>query len=360
MFSGCESLVDVSALGKWDVSNVSEMQEMFRNCTSLVDISGLSEWDISNVENMEKMFGDCNSLEDDSLLKHWTDIMINKIENKTIPKIKQSFCSELFKKLHGEIDKDYYSSLCKKIADFFLLNYKTDDEILKYLCNNFPENSVYLFILHYEPNALPDITFDKGLHKGGLIIRLKNGAILSSWNDLVKKSNVEYVIEDLSNETNLSGKYKSCTNLKSVKLTGINKEVTDMSKMFYSCDSLEDVSGLSNLDVSNVTIMEYMFAYCKSLVDVSALSKWDVSNVRNMEVMFMSCKSLVNVSGLSKWDVSNVRTMWGMFMHCNSLVNVSGLSKWDVSNVKNMEYMFKDCNSLVDDSLLKYWSKKID
>ena len=83
---------------------------------------------------------------------------------------------------------------------------------MKYLCNNFPENSVYLFILHYEPRALPGISFDKGLHEGGLIIRLKNGAMLSSWNDLVKKSNVEYVIEDLSNETNLSGKYKYCTN----------------------------------------------------------------------------------------------------------------------------------------------------
>ena len=387
MFSGCESLVDVSALGKWDISNVSEMQGMFKNCTSLVDISGLSEWDISNVENMENMFEDCKSLADDSLLKYWTDIMINKIEKNTIPKIKQSFCSDLFKKVHAEIDKDYYSSLCKKIADFFLLNYKTDDEILKYLCNNFPENSVYLFILHYEPKALANITFDKGLHKGGLIIRLKNGAILSSWNDLVKKSNVEYVIEDLSNETDLSGKYESCTNLKSVKLTGIKKEVTDMSKMFYGCKSLEDVSGLSNLDVSNVTNMKYMFTYCKSLVDVSSLSEWNVSNVTDMEVMFMDCKSLVDVSSLSEWNVSNVANMWGMFMYCNSLVNVSGLSKWNVSNVKKMGYMFADCKSLVDvsdlsewdvsnvtnmdsmfegckslvdDSLLKYWSKKID
>lgn len=54
----------------------------------------------------------------------------------------------------------------------------------------------------YEPHALPSDTFDKALHKGGLLIRLKNGTILSSWNDVVKKSNVEHVIEDLSNETN--------------------------------------------------------------------------------------------------------------------------------------------------------------
>ena len=356
MFSGCESLVNISGLGNWDISNVKDMEYMFKDCKSLADISDLSEWDISNVENMEDMFEDCKSLADDSLLKYWTDIMVNKIEKNTIPKIKQSFCSDLFKKVHAEIDKDYYSSLCKKIADFFSLNYKTDDEILKYLCNNFPENSVYLFILHYEPDALPNTTFDKGLHEGGLIIRLKNGAILSSWNDLVKKSNVEYVIEDLSNETDLSGKYKSCTNLKSVKLTGIKKEVTDMSNMFNGCGSLEDVSGLSDLNVSNVGNMKYMFTYCKSLVDVSALSKWDVSNVTNMWGMFMGCKSLVDVSGLSKWDVSNVTNMWGMFMHCNSLVDISGLGKWDVSNVKDMGYMFMDCRSLIDISALGEWN----
>lgn len=35
-----------------------------------------------------------------------------------------------------------------------------------------------------------------------------------------------------------SSKYEPYTNLKSVKLTGIKKEVTDMSKMFYGCESL--------------------------------------------------------------------------------------------------------------------------
>lgn len=187
-------------------------------------------------------------------------------------------------------------------------------------------NSVYLFILHYEPHALPSDTFDKTLHECGLLIRLKNGTILSSWNDVVKKSNVEHVIEDLSNETNLSNKYEPYTNLKSVKLTGIKKEVTDMSKMFYGCESLEDVSGLSDLDVSNVT---------------------------NMEAMFLHCSSLEDVLGLSEWDVSNVENMKKMFAHCYSLVDVSGLGKWDVSKVWNMKDMFKDCESLVDNPLLK-------
>ena len=280
---------------------------------------------------------------------------INKIEKEIIPKTKQNFSSNFFKSIYAEIDKDYYSSLCEKIADFFSLNYKTDDDILKYLCNNFPENSVYLFILHYEPRALPGITFDKGLHKRGLLIRLKNGTVLSNWRDVSKKDNVEYVIEDLSNKRKLSGKYESLKNLRSIKLTGINKTVTDMSRMFYGCSSLADISGLSDLDVSNVTNMEKMFAYCRSLVDVSALSEWDVSNVTDMTAMFSNCTSLVDVSPLGEWDVSNVTIMWAMFMDCRSLVDVSPLSGWDVSSVANMFNMFCDCKSLVDVSGLGKW-----
>lgn len=221
---------------------------------------------------------------------------INKIERKTIPKIKQNFCGDLFKRIYSEIDKDYYSSLCEKISDFFSLNFKSNDEILKYLCNNFPENSVYLFILHYEPKALPDITFDNKLHKRGSLIKLKNGTVLSNWKNVPKKEDVEYVIEDLSNKRKLSSKYKSCTNLKSIKLTGINKNITDMSKMFKDCKALVDISGLSELDMYNVTNMEYMFSGCRSLVDVSPLGKWDVSNVTNMSEMFEGCKSLADDS----------------------------------------------------------------
>ena len=280
---------------------------------------------------------------------------INKIEKETIPNIKQNFCDNLFKRVFAEIDKDYYSSLCKKISDFFSLEYKTNDEILKYLCNNFPKNSVYLFILQHEPHALPANTFDKGLHEGGVLIRLMNGTILTSWNDVLKKSDVEYLIEDLSNETNLSSKYESCTNLISVKLTGMKKDLTDMSRMFYGCNSLADISGLSDLDVSNVSNMKEMFANCRSLVDVSPLGKWDVSNVTDLISMFKDCGSLVDVSGLGKWDVSNVTDLTAMFRSCGSLADVSSLGEWDVSNVNEMQIMFK-CTSLADISPLGEWN----
>ena len=279
---------------------------------------------------------------------------INKIESEIISIIKQKMGDNLFKRLCTEIDDSYYSSLCKKISEFFSVNYETDDEILKYLCNNFPANTVYLFIFLHEPHALSSNTFDKGLHNGGVLIKLMDGTILSNWYDVVDKSNVKYVIEDLSNETNLSGKYESCTNLISAKFTGIRKDVTDMSRMFHDCSSLTDVSCLSEWDVSNVTNMKGMFAACRSLVSVSGLSKWNVSNVTNMKDMFCACYSLEDISGLSKWNVSNVTNMQSMFSGCWHL-DVSCLSEWDVSNVENMNEMFRGCIYLVDVSGLSEW-----
>ena len=41
--------------------------------------------------------------------------------------------------------------------------------------------------------------------------------------------------------------------------------VTDMSFMFYSCDSLTDISALSSWDTSNVTDVSYMFGYCSKM-----------------------------------------------------------------------------------------------
>ena len=71
MFWGCGSLVDVSVLSGWDVSNVTDMSGMFWGCGSLVDVSGLSGWDVSNAESLFSMFSWCVSLRKNTIPKHF-------------------------------------------------------------------------------------------------------------------------------------------------------------------------------------------------------------------------------------------------------------------------------------------------
>ena len=58
MFSGCKSFN--SDLSKWNVSNVREMWRMFSGCLDFN--SDLSKWDVSKVINMTDMFDGCKSL----------------------------------------------------------------------------------------------------------------------------------------------------------------------------------------------------------------------------------------------------------------------------------------------------------
>ena len=62
MFSGCNSLISLPDISKWNTSNVKEMSSMFLGCNSLILIPDISKWNTSNVKEMSCMFLGCNSL----------------------------------------------------------------------------------------------------------------------------------------------------------------------------------------------------------------------------------------------------------------------------------------------------------
>ena len=140
-------------------------------------------------------------------------------------------------------------------------------------------------------------------------------------------------------------------------------EITDMSKLFMSCDynidvSRWDVSNVKNMcqifygcirlntdlsvwNVSNVTDMNHMFFCCENF-DIKCFDSWDVSNVTDMTSMFAFCNKFD--CDLSNWDVSNVTGMYYMFGHCKQFD--CDLSHWNTSKVKDMKNMFTGCNRL--------------
>ena len=71
MFKNCSSLLEVSALKYWNVSNVKNFQGMFKDCESLSDINGLQNWDVSNGNNFSFMFFNCFELPDLKPLRNW-------------------------------------------------------------------------------------------------------------------------------------------------------------------------------------------------------------------------------------------------------------------------------------------------
>lgn len=115
------------------------------------------------------------------------------------------------------------------------------------------------------------------------------------------------------NMTDVSKMFRDFKYLKTVDLSNLNPDITDVSYMFYNCTRLTNVY---NINTSNITNMSYMFYNCDNL-DGSQFKDWDVSKVERMSYMFKGA-TITNCLDLSNWDVSNVAWMSGMFNGCTA------------------------------------------
>ncbi|BDM76575.1 BspA family leucine-rich repeat surface protein [Lactococcus garvieae] len=115
------------------------------------------------------------------------------------------------------------------------------------------------------------------------------------------------------------------------------------SYLFYGLNNVKTISGLSNMDASQVTTMNSMFRNTSSLMELD-LSSFETPNVKDMSYMFYGATSLTELN-LSNFNTSEVTTMSNMFYGTSSLTELN-LSNFNTSKVKDMSYMFQYTNSL--------------
>ena len=338
---------------------------------------------------------------------------------------KQVF-NNLIKEVYLELDYDVLLRLNNRLCNYLSIDTNSVEDSLMHLLKDYtsdfneyediePINELFLTLEPILKQHIYSFVYEESFEKLNtttntiydledvpVLIILKDGTNLTSWDDVEwqldkygQKYNTDvlYVCEDLSNEYDLTNKYKGLKSLRSIEILGISDKTKSMKSMFEGCTSLVGISSLVNLDVSNVENMMSMFEDCESLFDLSGLKNWDISNVSNMSYMFQNCKSLENLANLKKWNIYNVKDMgyifsgcvsltnlsdlknWfsneynilhfsdyskidlnGMFHSCIGLKNLKGLEKWNVSQVGHMAEMFKDCTYLTDISALKNWN----
>ena len=56
MFCGCESLISLPDISKWNTNNVTDMNKMFYECESLISLPDISNWNTNNVIDMKSLF----------------------------------------------------------------------------------------------------------------------------------------------------------------------------------------------------------------------------------------------------------------------------------------------------------------
>ena len=357
-------------LSSWDISNITDMSNMFSYCYSLQSLD-LSNWDASNVTNMSWMFSGCYYLQ---------ELHLDNCNNNTISKIITS--SDL--PTDAAMDGGARTIYCKR------------SEVVGLTA---PTNWVFSYV---EESGTP--LYVPGQFQYSMEVTEVRTMVDESHNDLsnmfsgcMNLVSVNTEDWDTSNVTNMSSMFSGCYSLPSLDVSNFDtSKVTYMNSMFSSCNALQSLdlsnfdtskvtdmssmfsfSSLQSLDISNwdtinvdnmrnmfqccmnltsldvssfdtskVTDMSYMFNSCMNLTSLD-LSNWDTSNVSNMDNMFGYCNSLTSIGDVSNWGTGNVTNMSGMFSGCSNLTSLD-LSNWDTSKVTNMDYMFDSCYSLTE------------
>ena len=160
------------------------------------------------------------------------------------------------------------------------------------------------------------------------------------------------------NITSMKGIFFRCDLLGS--LPDISKwnlyKVNDISNMFSCCYSLRSLPDISRWNLINVKDMNHMFYNCRSIISLPDISRWNLSNVEDINSLFDSCGSLTSLPDISKWNVSKIKDMNSIFSYCTKLISLPDISRWDLSSVQNMSYIFYYCESLISLPDISKWN----
>lgn len=115
--------------------------------------------------------------------------------------------------------------------------------------------------------------------------------------------------------------------------------LTNTSSMFRSCSNLENLD-LTDWDMSNVTSLQGMFASCSKITTIGDVSNWRTSKVTNMSDFCYSCGKLVSID-MTNWDVGKVTTLYDSFGNAGSLTSVGDLSNWNLSSCNSLKTAFR-------------------
>ncbi len=123
--------------------------------------------------------------------------------------------------------------------------------------------------------------------------------------------------------------------------SGVTFEDASMQMLFAKCKSLHTAK--LHMDTSGITDMSYLFYGCESLEQLD-LSQWNTTNVRTMQGMFSNCSNLKDIVGHENWDTHSLESVAYMFNATKKLQTVD-MSGWDLAGLKNTGWCFQNCGA---------------
>ena len=284
----------VAGLNNWDVSNVTNVSNMFREASNFNQDIG--SWNISNVTNTSGMFAQATSFNQN--IGSWD------VGNVT------------------DMSAMFYraTSFNQNIGNWDVANVTNMGGTFS-TASSFNQNIGTWDVSNV--TSMSQLFYDAEIFNQDI----------GSWSiDSVTSMNSMFESADAFNQ-----------NLNNWNVSN----VTDMENMFRATDVFN--GNIANWNTGNVNTMAEMFAYTKAFN--SDISNWDVSSVTTMEQMFYNAEAFNGDIG--NWKTDSVTTMEEMFREAaafNQGINTKTINQgtpnvytaWDVSSVTNMSNMFRE------------------
>ena len=107
--------------------------------------------------------------------------------------------------------------------------------------------------------------------------------------------------------------------------------------------NITSITGMENLNTSQVTDMEGMFEFCDQLTSLE-VSRFDTRKVLDFDIMFKDCQKIESLD-VSRFNTSEAIDMEGMFANC---LKIKSLDLWhfDTRKVERMSCLFYMCVAL--------------
>ena len=371
MFEGCSGLAGLNVTA-FDTSGVTNMNRMFYGCSSLTSLE-LRSFDTAMVTDMSYMLAGCNNLEmitgssafstesvanDENMFTGSTNIVGGKGTEYNADHIDSRYARiDKGNEEPGYFYDDWYVTTA---ADW---SKETDNvnNTVTLKSYNGSASSGQVNIIIPATMMIEDKEYNVVLNGIGTSKKLE-----------------AVIVEDGVVAGSGAGKlFQYNRYIKKVDLVGLDtSQISDMSQMFYQCDSLVEAD-LHGINTSNVTDVSDMFRYSGNLKRL-VLCGFDLSNATGFDTMLNlttpSDNKLIyldvtgwklpernaDISGLfdnlskltsidlSGWEnTSAITDMSELFSSCSSLTSID-LSEFDTSHVTNMNKLFSGCSKLAE------------
>ena len=379
LFAGCSSLKELN-LSTFDTQEVTDMSEMFKGCTQLQSIYIESKWTTDAVTESSDMFTGCTALvgQDGSTISSTPTVDVTRAHANAgglmrMLSIPYAIYCDDSKTLYLTVRDVLYH-----VGDKFTPAGSTEpltvtcvqlkDDLLK--SNSYgllqEEAANAQSVVIEESFATQKPTNTSRWFKGGSNLQTITGLehlntsevtyMYAMFEDCSSLTTLDLSTFDLSMVENMGNMFKGCSNLQSINFVfdpedthGYTDQLHYMSGMFRDCLRLKTIN-LQNFVTVGVTDMSYLFYRCQSLQSINFGLNWVTRSVQDMQYMFSECNNLAAID-LSRFSNLACRNMTAMFNNCSSLTELdmstfAGYYDESPLTLTNVYYMFNGCKNL--------------